>query len=283
MELNIPDLHNKEAWKEFFKREDVVDYPIVFIHGIAGSNSDWQSLVQTLSDNYCEISYGSNKDILHNFTVPHTPSLWLLSYYTKNLFKELLSGDLTLYSLRLKAMIDKVMELTGKNRVIIIAHSMGGLVARKYMTLDENTWQSVYKILTIATPHNGIDLPTGFLGHFKDMQMNSEFLKTMNAEWNHYESSSRKKWGVIGSIDKHSVLNFFKNSANKTDSGGLGFVSISSVIPYNEWQESVEENMGREFLDTQHFGFRMALYENHVELLHSEGTLKGILWAIQYK
>lgn len=271
-----------EFWVQELKSKDIVSFPIIFLHGIAGKTSDWYKTVHTIAnENFYEMFYLSNKNITHNFKENNKPSLWIVSYYSSNILQEMILGDLTLYSLRLKAMIDKILELTNQKKVILIAHSMGGLVARKYMTLEEDTWNSVHKVLTIATPHNGVNIPASIGGHLSDLQSRSKFFNVLDSEWSTYQSKSPKKWGVIGSIDKKSFWNLFKGESEKTDSGGLGFVAISSVIPYSEWKFSVGENIEKEFFNTEHFGYRLALYENHVDLLHCQGTFQGILWAIK--
>lgn len=58
------------------------------------------------------------------------------------------------YAKRLKTVIDIVKHHTGKNKVILIAHSMGGLVSREY--IRQNGASSVSKLITIGTPNHGV-------------------------------------------------------------------------------------------------------------------------------
>ncbi len=90
------------------------------------------------------------------------------------------------YAIRLKEIIDDVRHLTGAGKVTIVAHSMGGLVAREYLWLFGS--DHVSTLITINTPHHGIspgkrrwcsafgaDLECG------DMAEGSIFLSRLNA------------------------------------------------------------------------------------------------------
>lgn len=90
------------------------------------------------------------------------------------------------YSGRLNDIINFVRFKTGKSKVNIIAHSMGGLVARRYLQIyGEN---SVNKLILIASPNHGISENTRgvclIAGRGKecyDMTSNSQFMKTINS------------------------------------------------------------------------------------------------------
>ena len=58
------------------------------------------------------------------------------------------------YALRLKELIETVQYKTGRDKVIIVAHSMGGLVSRRYMQLFGEG--SVAKLIMIGTPNKGV-------------------------------------------------------------------------------------------------------------------------------
>jgi hypothetical protein len=58
------------------------------------------------------------------------------------------------YAIRLHETIDLIKKKTGKEKVNIIAHSMGGLVLRQYGALFG--YNSIDKVITINTPYNGI-------------------------------------------------------------------------------------------------------------------------------
>lgn len=59
------------------------------------------------------------------------------------------------YSIRLKNIIDLVKYRTNKDKVIIISHSMGGLVTRRYVQIFGG--KDIDKIILITVPNHGID------------------------------------------------------------------------------------------------------------------------------
>ena len=269
------------TWTDIFSKKETVDYPLLFLHGLAGNPASWEKTIKTISGNeYYEMRYFDHKRIFHNYHgEPPERWFWNLSYYTLNTVNEAISGDLTTYTDRLTEMIKLVKKFSGKDRVIIIAHSMGGLVARKYMTKDQQSWDSVYRLLSIATPHNGIDLPIGIINQLEDLKTDSYFLKELNEDWARMASlNPTKKWGVVGGIDSDSFLNKQLSDSKKTDSGGPGYITISSAIPY-EWEEAIAQ-LDQATYDTEHFGFRMAVESSHTGIVFHAGTLEGIHWAV---
>jgi len=90
------------------------------------------------------------------------------------------------YAIRLKETIDEVKLKTGADKVVIIAHSMGGLVSREYLMLFGES--SVDKLITIASPHKGISGRTLYfcklIGSEKEcdeMSKESIFMKRLNS------------------------------------------------------------------------------------------------------
>mgnify|MGYP001582299067 CR=1 FL=1 len=65
------------------------------------------------------------------------------------------SRSINEYAERLGKVIDIVLHHTGKNKVIIVAHSMGGLVSRAYIK-NYGRSNKVDKLITIGTPNHGI-------------------------------------------------------------------------------------------------------------------------------
>jgi len=60
----------------------------------------------------------------------------------------------------LKVVIQHVLSLTGRDKVILMGHSMGGLASREYLQNPDN-WTDPYinhhvaKLVTTGTPHGG--------------------------------------------------------------------------------------------------------------------------------
>jgi pimeloyl-ACP methyl ester carboxylesterase len=90
------------------------------------------------------------------------------------------------YALRLKEIIDVLKWKTGAKKVTIVAHSMGGLVARDYLTLFGE--DSVNKIIFINAPHQGVTARVeqlcaliGASKECEDLSSGSVFLSRLNA------------------------------------------------------------------------------------------------------
>ncbi len=93
--------------------------------------------------------------------------------------------DIETYAVRLKQLIDIVKYRTGQDKVIIVAHSMGGLVSRRYLQIFGE--DPVEKLILIGTPNNGIDEELlGYCSLFgggeecDDMAAKSAFIRKLN-------------------------------------------------------------------------------------------------------
>ena len=64
------------------------------------------------------------------------------------------SESIDTYAVRLKELIDIINYKTGKPKVVIIAHSMGGLVSRRYLQVFGS--DDVGKLILVGTPNKGI-------------------------------------------------------------------------------------------------------------------------------
>lgn len=119
--------------------------------------------------------------------------LTLRASYYFDLFKEpenyiivqTKSENIDTYAIRLKELIDTIHYKTGRQRVTLIAHSMGGLVARRYLQIFGE--DDVKQLIMIGTPNNGI---VGNIAEYcpwvgeqlecRDMQKDSLFLNKLN-------------------------------------------------------------------------------------------------------
>lgn len=141
-------------------------------------------------------------------------------YLTKN------AENLDTYSIRLNDIINLVKYRTGKPKVNIVAHSMGGLVARRYIQIFGE--DSVNKLVLTATPNKGIE---GDIKKFcrlfgekrecEDMYNNSIFIKKLNSP--NYEPKEAKFYTISGSGCK---------TAEKDGDGVV--TSESSLISYGK-------------------------------------------------
>ncbi len=187
-------------------KSDPALYPILILHGHAFNRDNSpefsldafnkiQSRLQqdgyisagtiTPRSDYSEIKEGEWG--LSSRPVSVKGSYYLVSYYNLGGYSIATqkSENIETYAIRLKELIDLLKFRTGKDKVIIIAHSMGGLVARSYINIFGEA--SVDKLILISTPNKGISgKVTSYcpiLGEKKecsDMSAESIFIKKLN-------------------------------------------------------------------------------------------------------
>lgn len=153
-------------------------YPIIFIHG-----HDFSSSVTPEYDleNFWEIKdkleaedYINAGSILINVPESSAKGIWGenpnpisvgASYYFDSIKNESVfnvlqekKDNIDTYAIRLKNIIDSVKYKTNREKVVIVSHSMGGLVARRYIQIFGE--DSVDKMILIASPNRGIGAET---------------------------------------------------------------------------------------------------------------------------
>lgn len=131
----------------------------------------------------------ATQGILGRYAVPviSKPTYYLESYHDLlglNI-QESKTDNIDTYALRLKESIDHTLYLTGNDKVDIIAHSMGGLVVRRYMQIFGT--EHVGTVMLVGTPSNGINDVTyglcklfGASAECDDMHKNSLFMSKLN-------------------------------------------------------------------------------------------------------
>jgi hypothetical protein len=178
-------------------------YPVIFVHGhLAYEGNSPESSVNSFSRiqmaliKYCYIPFNfdfkpySGEENFDGFNlVPSIKaSYYFISYYDfgTRIVSVMKHESIENYAIRLKEIIEEVNLETGAEKVVIIAHSMGGLVSREYLMLFGE--ESVDKLITIASPHNGITGRTLYfcklIGSEKecaDMSKDSIFMKRLNS------------------------------------------------------------------------------------------------------
>lgn len=182
-------------------------YPVIMVHGHAFNkdiSADYSlENFNELQERLEEIGY-LNAGAISLYTVQDEESLdiWSkiplplslkISYYY-DLFREpenyvvvqTKSENIDTYAIRLKELIETVKFKTGKEKVNIIAHSMGGLVARRYLQIFDKE-DAVNKLILIGTPNEGVvgriaDLCPLIGEHLecRDMKQGSLFLNKLN-------------------------------------------------------------------------------------------------------
>lgn len=176
--------------------------PILFIHGHSFNKEDppessistFYNIRKKLSDdklviNGGDIDYltlGSGLWYKGKFPLAVSGTYFYVPYKDIDIFATSIKKEegIEVYSIRLKELIDTTLSQTNSNKVILVAHSMGGLVARNYINIfGEN---KVEKLILISTPNKGISGRTeticSYFGEKKaceDMSENSIFMKRL--------------------------------------------------------------------------------------------------------
>ena len=88
--------------------------------------------------------------------------------------------DIERYLPQLSQRIDAVLAQTGASQVVLIGHSMGGLVARAWMA--RNGSERVQRLITLGTPHGGSRLAHLAPGrNGRQMEPGNDWLTALNA------------------------------------------------------------------------------------------------------
>jgi triacylglycerol esterase/lipase EstA (alpha/beta hydrolase family) len=90
-------------------------------------------------------------------------------------------GDIEHFAEQLAAKIESVCAATGATRVLLVCHSMGGLVARAY--LRQRGPACIQRIITIGTPHHGSVFARGLIGRcLTQMRPGNAWLAELNRD-----------------------------------------------------------------------------------------------------
>lgn len=109
--------------------------PVLLIHGYGCNSGYWHPLSKQLS----------RSGIAH-----HAIDM------------EPIFSDIDDYVPQVRQAVVRLCDETGNDRIIILAHSMGGLVARAYLRTHKNS--HVTRVITLGTPHHGTVLANYAIG-----------------------------------------------------------------------------------------------------------------------
>jgi pimeloyl-ACP methyl ester carboxylesterase len=180
-----------QATSDFHFRGDATQhfpYPIIFIHGLIGSSDSWidfyeyaltrgwsyggQIRFNLNADNnlsYSNIVNVTLSDIADFNTSLPAADFYIINFncaidgtpYGGNYNTTTQSNQAAIFKqgIAIRQAIKYVLAATGKDKVILFGHSMGGLAARQYLQ-NQNNWQSdnkhhIAKLITSGTPHGG--------------------------------------------------------------------------------------------------------------------------------
>lgn len=196
----------EETYKEVLSDPNS-DYSIIFVHGHSKSEVKGYSptSLEEFQNELTKEGYEDMGIILPSDYPPQlTKGIWsskkisVITTYYSNKYDKL--GDIVgpddnqhiiEYAKRLRDVVNVVKHNTGKNKVIIIAHSMGGLVSRTYIKYYGGI-NSVDKLIMIGTPNHGtygvVSFGCGTIlagrnptPECQDMEAGSDFLINLNS------------------------------------------------------------------------------------------------------
>lgn len=180
-------------------------YPIIFLHGhsfnqaVSAEESldSFEEIQRALEkDNYLNagsLYLSSSKDnitgvwgkINYPLTIRASYYFDLLTNEGKNVIIQTKTDNLDTYTLRLREIINEVKSKTNRQKVIIVSHSMGGLIARRYIQVFGE--EDIDKLIFISVPNHGISgkaitvCPVfGTKLECNDMDKNSLFMNKLN-------------------------------------------------------------------------------------------------------
>lgn len=159
-------LDQAEGGLFFFEKYQKEKIPVVFVHGVNGGPTDWQTVLSSI-----------DKDLFQP---------WVL-YYPSGIRLDSASGYLFEALKVIKSKYDF-------QEFIVVAHSMGGLVTRsfikKYEELTTSNFPNIKFVMTINSPMNGMSAAASGVKYspivvpsWRDVEPNSEFLEDLHT-WN---------------------------------------------------------------------------------------------------
>lgn len=129
--------------------------PILFVHGFFSNAGFWLPLKRYLRSQSVRALFTINLDPVFN--------------------------DIDAYAEQLAARIAQVCALVGQQKLVLIGHSMGGLVCRAY--LDKHGGKHVHKIISLGSPHYGTLVAYLLRGrNLTQMRPGNEWLLRLNAK-----------------------------------------------------------------------------------------------------
>ncbi len=166
--------------------------PVLLVHGYFSNRGMWTQFVKRLN----------NANVGPVFTVTLTPPF----------------AAIETFALQVHQRVEAICSATGQKEVIVIAHSMGGLVMRNYMVTQGCA--RIAKLITLGSPHHGTRLAHMGMGKCaSQMRLNGKWIASLIEK-----EKSRPKPMTI------SIYSINDDLAYPPDSARLG------------WAENIEVN-----------------------------------------
>ena len=262
-QLKTPNVSSRNSLTGAIK----IPYPIIFIHGLDSDASVWDATTNFMDANFNftfggRIDFNLNNDNnngtsnklfypLSGADIAQWGSMVLTngdyyylnfavgsdgSYAPSNLsFSNVLSNEAAIakQGIALSRAIQQVMNITGRDKVVLMGHSMGGLCAREYLQnpsnwTEPNINHHVAKLITTGTPHGGY---TGANFIFTGINSSSEAYRDLRKEYSNsnsgiYLSGGFENTSVIGNDYHNNDINCNGINNDGTLIQGLNFKNL---------------------------------------------------------
>ena len=210
--LDVGEKYGFSKVIDICKRDDLLDIsidniPIVFIHGHALNPGDAPTSIKRFEEfqkrfeierlylDKGAITLGTLENEMVKTQDWKTRVSIRVSYYLQKkyggesdpTFEVSDQESITIYARRLGETIESILNCANVNKVNIIAHSMGGLVAREY--IKQTNGKNVNKLIMLGTPNSGVgDFETAFcaernpntINECTDMFKDGKFITSLN-------------------------------------------------------------------------------------------------------
>lgn len=161
-----------------------IPYPILYVHGLVGSSASWQEMSDWIADaigepvdlEFCLNADGSlyssdAADDIESFIPVNLESAnqYIINFNCNALGTCSTNGSLSqsnqagIYKQgeAIGMAIEAILDATGKSKVVLLGHSMGGVACREYLQNTDHwpfSTHRVAKLITSGSPHVGFDL-----------------------------------------------------------------------------------------------------------------------------
>lgn len=218
-------------------------------------------LVRLMTDHgYSDVFEGAKQTIVSGSAKNLWKTIWIYRYYdpTSKTFDQTEGGEKRVperleieeAAEGLKELIDTVKEQTGAEKVILVAHSMGGLVCRsliqkRYIEANDKASNHVDKLFTYGSPHGGIHfgIPGGGI-----LEWVRDKLGVNNCD--DFGEDRMYQYLTPNAKKKKAPADFAQNSLNKAFDEGRVF----SVVGTNAHDYAVLHGLSRRSVGPQSDG-----------------------------
>jgi pimeloyl-ACP methyl ester carboxylesterase len=265
--LKIPNINNKNSLTGDIK----IPYPIIFIHGLDSDAQVWYPTTDFMDANFY-FTFGGRLDF--NLNNDNDNSTSNKSFYPQNgadiaqwgsmaivngdyyflnfavgsdgsfapsnlSFSNVLSNEAAIakQGAALSRAIQQVMNITGRDKVILFGHSMGGLAAREYLQnpsnwTEPNINHHVAKLITTGTPHGGYTGSNFFLA--TGINSSSEAYRDLRTEYSNSNSGVFLFGGIESTLNIGSSYHNNDINCNGINNDGIDIQGLNEKdLPTN--------------------------------------------------